>query len=48
MAEQDPNQAPSPPEQRPPGRGDALAIGIGCFVFVLFFGAIVLVGILRG
>lgn len=46
-------EPPAPPGDKPPpddapGLGDALAIGIGCFVFVLFFAAIVIVGALRG
>lgn len=32
------------PADKPPGKGDVLAIGIGCAVFVIMFIAIVLVG----
>lgn len=30
-----------------PGKADALALGIGCLVFIIFFIAIVLVGSMR-
>jgi hypothetical protein len=43
-----PEQAPSQPDQPPAGddgtRGDLMALGIGCGVFVLMLVAIVLVG----
>lgn len=32
------------PSQDNPGRGDAIALGIGCAVFIIMFIAIVLVG----
>ncbi|MDB4974076.1 MAG: hypothetical protein JWN48_2417 [Myxococcaceae bacterium] len=30
-----------------PGKGDIAAFGIGCLVFIIFIGAIVLVGFMR-
>lgn len=42
----DPEKSPadSPPPNKPSGGKDALALGIGCAVFVIMFVAIVLVG----
>lgn len=38
-----PNTPPAPPD-KPPGKGDVIALGIGCLVFLIMFVAIVLVG----
>jgi hypothetical protein len=40
----EPTELRSTPPDKPPGKGDVLAIGIGCAVFVIMFIAIVLVG----
>jgi hypothetical protein len=42
-----PNKPAQPPEDDAPGKGDILALGIGCLVFLIMFGAIVLVAISR-
>ena len=47
------SDSPSEPEPKKPApddptKGDYLALGIGCLVFVIMFVAIVLVGVMRG
>lgn len=44
MTEPEQPPAASPPPQPPSGKKDALALGIGCAVFLIMFIAIVLVG----
>ena len=39
-----PQSADVEPKDDKPGKGDAIAIGIGCAVFIIMFVAIVLVG----
>ena len=46
-APQDPQQEPAEPAKKredSPGKGDVIALGIGCAVFIVMFIAIVLVG----
>lgn len=38
---------PTPQGDAGPGKSDALALGIGCLVFCIFFVAIVVVSIMR-
>jgi len=44
MTEPSPTPDKIEPPAKPPGKGDVVAIGIGCAVFVIMFIAIVLVG----
>jgi hypothetical protein len=44
MTEPEQPPEPSPAENKPSGGKDALALGIGCAVFLIMFIAIVLVG----
>ncbi|MDB4986055.1 MAG: hypothetical protein JWN04_1233 [Myxococcaceae bacterium] len=50
MAEPEaPHDAPEPskPPVKGPGKGDLAAFGIGCLVFIIFFAAIITVGVMR-
>jgi len=39
--------APTPPVKAGPGYPDLMALGIGCLIFVIFFGAIVIAAVTR-
>jgi hypothetical protein len=41
------DDAPKTPKDNDPGYKDLAAIGIGCLIFVIFFVAIVIVGVTR-
>jgi hypothetical protein len=52
-SDREPSDAPPPTPLTPkkakdPGKGDIVALGIGCLVFVIFFVAIVVVAAMRG
>ena len=44
----DPDKKPEQPAADDPSKGDYLALGIGCLVFVIMIGAAVYLGISRG
>jgi hypothetical protein len=48
MSEADPEKKPDGPATDDPSRGDYLAMGIGCLVFVILFGAAIYLGMSRG
>ena len=45
--DEDADKAPKPPADDAPSKGDYLAIGLGCLVVIIFFVAIVVVGMTR-
>jgi hypothetical protein len=48
MSDADPDKKPEGPAPDDPSTGDYLAMGIGCLVFVIIFGAAIYLGISRG